>query len=148
MGRYARKKKYKGAKPLGNKYRTKRKTKDPDQIHEDMSPSNAAKLLNQEVDFDKAGAGQFYCLHCAKYFINEPALKEHFRGKPHKRRIKSLQVEPYTQAEAERAAGMGSYVAPKRVVVETQQLKSAMDTVEDVIPESEDSVAGSGGLAT
>ena len=35
-------------------------------------------------------------------------------------RIKALQIEPYTQEEAERAAGMGSYIAPKSVHVETQ----------------------------
>jgi hypothetical protein len=65
MGRYARKKQHKGDKPLKEKYRTKRKTKDLDQIHEDMLPKNAKKLLDQEVDLDKPGAAQFYCLHCA-----------------------------------------------------------------------------------
>ncbi|XP_052810493.1 zinc finger protein 593-like [Mya arenaria] len=130
MGRVARKKQHKGDKPLKEKYRTKRKTKDIDEIHEDMIPAKSQKLLNQEVDYDKPGAAQFYCVHCAKYFINEPALKEHFRGKPHKRRIKALQVEPYTQAEADRAAGMGSYVAPKpiHVVTETRKTKMEEDT--------------------
>ncbi|XP_045195792.2 zinc finger protein 593-like [Mercenaria mercenaria] len=127
MGRYARKKQHKGDKPLKEKYRTKRKTKDHDQIHEDMKPDKAQKLLNQEIDYDRPGAGQFYCIHCAKYCINEQALKEHFRGKPHKRRIKALQVEPYTQAEADRAAGMGSYIAPKSVDVQTQDNKMQED---------------------
>lgn len=128
MGRYARKKQHKGDKPLKEKYRTKRKTKDWDQIHEDMLPKNAKKLLDQEVDLDKPGAAQFYCLHCAKYFINNHSLKEHFRSKPHKRRIKALQKEPYTQEEADRAAGMGSYKEPKKVAVETQSIKEDMDT--------------------
>ena len=35
-------------------------------------------------------------------------------------RIKALQIQPYTQEEAERAAGMGSYVAPETVYVRTQ----------------------------
>lgn len=65
MGRVARKKQHKGDKPLKEKYRTKRKTKDLDQIHVDMRPENSERLLNQDVDLDKAGAGQFYCLHCA-----------------------------------------------------------------------------------
>lgn len=65
MGRLARKKQHKGDKPLKEKYRTKRKTKDLDEIHEDMKPGKSQKLLNQEADFDKPGAGQFYCLHCA-----------------------------------------------------------------------------------
>ena len=128
MGRYARKKQHKGDKPLKEKYRTKRKTKDLDQIHEDMLPKNAKKLLDQEVDLDKPGAAQFYCLHCAKHFIDNHSLKEHFRSKPHKRRIKALQKEPYTQEEADRAAGMGSYIKPKRIAVETQSIKEDMDT--------------------
>jgi len=65
MGRIARKRHHLGDKPLKEKYRTKRKTKDHDQIHEDMLPSNAPKLLTQDVDLDKPGAGQHYCLHCA-----------------------------------------------------------------------------------
>lgn len=128
MGRYARKKQHKGDKPLKEKYRTRRKTKDLDQIHEDMIPKNATKLLDQDIDLDKPGSAQFYCLHCAKYFINNQALTEHFRSKPHKRRIKSLQIEPYTQAEADRAAGMGSYKEPKRLHVQTQPAKEEMDT--------------------
>ncbi|XP_061177604.1 zinc finger protein 593 homolog [Saccostrea echinata] len=120
MGRLARKKQHKGDKPIKEKYRTKRKTKDLDEIHEDMKPGKSQKLLNQDVDFDKPGAGQFYCLHCAKYFVNEDSLKTHFKSKPHKRRLKALSIEPYSIEEAERAGGMGSYKAPKKVTVETQ----------------------------
>ena len=66
MGRpVARKKQHKGDKPLKEKYRMRRKTKDIDQIHEDLKRENAEKLLNQEVDLDKPGSAQFYCLHCA-----------------------------------------------------------------------------------
>lgn len=36
-------------------------------------------------------------------------------------------MEPYSQAEAERASGMGSYVAPKAVVVKTQDLAGEME---------------------
>nr|XP_022289199.1 zinc finger protein 593-like [Crassostrea virginica]XP_022289200.1 zinc finger protein 593-like [Crassostrea virginica]XP_022289643.1 zinc finger protein 593-like [Crassostrea virginica] len=126
MGRLARKKQHKGDKPLKEKYRTKRKTKDLDEIHDDMKPEKSQKLLKQDVDFDKPGAGQFYCLHCAKYFINETSLKTHFKSKPHKRRLKALSTEPYTVEEAERAAGMGSYKPPSKVTVETQSTN--MDT--------------------
>ncbi|KAL5010003.1 hypothetical protein ScPMuIL_012308 [Solemya velum] len=115
MGRLARKKQHKGDKPMKEKYRTKRKTKDLDQIHEDLKPENAEKLLKQEIDHDKPGLGQHYCLHCAKHFVSEKALKEHFKGNPHKRREKNLRDAPYTLEEAERAAGMGSYTAPKKV---------------------------------
>ena len=46
-------------------YKTKRKTKDHDQIHKDLQLKNAAKLLNQEEDIELAGSGQHYCIHCA-----------------------------------------------------------------------------------
>lgn len=35
-------------------------------------------------------------------------------------RLKQLSVEPYSQEEAERAAGMGSYVQPQRLGVPTE----------------------------
>ncbi|KAH9500643.1 hypothetical protein Btru_077182 [Bulinus truncatus] len=115
MGRYRRKKMHKGDKPLKEKYKTKRRTRDLDQIHEDLKSPES--LMKQAVDLDKPGAAQFYCLTCAKYFINDTALKDHFKSKPHKRRLKALETEPYTQEEADRAAGMGSYVAPKKLKV-------------------------------
>ncbi|XP_014771291.1 zinc finger protein 593 [Octopus bimaculoides] len=122
--------KNKSACTFKKKWKTKRYGRDVDQIHDDMKPAVASKLLNQAVNYDLPGAAQFYCLHCSKYFISNFAMKEHFRGKPHKRRIKELKTEPYSQAEAERAAGMGSYIAPKTVHVETQQLKPDSEIME------------------
>ncbi|XP_048954617.1 zinc finger protein 593 isoform X2 [Canis lupus baileyi] len=52
-----------------------------------------------------------------RYFIDSATLKTHFRSKDHKKRLKQLSVEPYSQEEAERAAGMGSYVTPQRLAV-------------------------------
>ena len=46
-------------------YKTKRKTKDHDQIHEDLKLQNAMTLINQQVDHDAAGSAQHYCVHCA-----------------------------------------------------------------------------------
>jgi len=125
MGRpVARKKQHKGDRPLKEKYRTRRKTKDHDQIHVDLKPENMKELLNQAVDLDVTGCAQFYCVHCAKYFMTNEALTKHFTGKPHKRRIKALQTEPYTQEEAERAAGMGSYIPPRtNLNIKTQDKK-------------------------
>jgi len=42
-------------------------------------------------------------------------------------RLKALAVEAYSQAEAERASGMGSYVSPKVVAVKMQDLSSEVD---------------------
>ncbi|XP_067862860.1 zinc finger protein 593 [Heptranchias perlo] len=113
-------------KNVSKLWKTKRRTKDLDQICEDMKPENADKLLHQEVDCDAPGSAQFYCLHCARYFIDQRSLKEHFKTKVHKRRLKKLSEEPYTQEEAERAAGMGSYIPPKKVKVETQTIEEEM----------------------
>lgn len=65
MGRLRRKRMHKNDKHLKKKYRTKRRTKDLDQIHVDLQPQNAAKLKSQEVDMDLPGAGQYYCIQCA-----------------------------------------------------------------------------------
>lgn len=40
-------------------------TKLLSQIDSDIKPENAPKLLNQEIDLDKPGAAQHYCIHCA-----------------------------------------------------------------------------------
>ncbi|XP_041452996.1 zinc finger protein 593-like [Lytechinus variegatus] len=121
MTRQARKRHHRGYTHIKKKYRTKRKTKDLDEIDEDLKPRNAERLLHQKIDFDKPGSAQHYCLHCARYFIDGSAMKEHFRSKTHKRRLKALELEPYTQKEAEAAAGMGSYQPPKKRVMVTQQ---------------------------
>ncbi|CAF0790680.1 unnamed protein product [Brachionus calyciflorus] len=110
-------------------YKTKRKTKDHDQIHVDLKIKNAYELLNQSVDNDVPGAAQNYCVHCARYFVDEKALKEHFRTKLHKRRMKALETEPYTQEEAKRAAGMGSYVAPKKFEIKTQPDRQTLTSI-------------------
>ncbi|XP_013781401.1 zinc finger protein 593-like [Limulus polyphemus] len=120
MTRYSRKKTNRGKNPITRKCKTRKRTKDLDEISEHMKIENASKLLNQEEDYDLPGSGQFYCLHCARYFIDDHALKEHFRSKVHKRRLKALEEEPYSQREAEAAAGMGCYVPPKRRKVQTQ----------------------------
>lgn len=87
--------------------------------------NGADQLLSQEVDLDKPGFAQNYCLHCAKYFIDEKAMSDHFKTKVHKRRIKALEVEPYTEKEAELAAGRGSFKnLPIKRKLETQPSKS------------------------
>lgn len=45
-----------------------------------------------------------------RYFVDDKALGEHKRSKVHKRRLKELEYEPYSQEESERASGMGSYL--------------------------------------
>merc|ERR1739846_222511 len=105
---------------MGKKrWRTKRRTKDLDQIDTDLTVGKVEKFLNQTVDYDKTGLGQFYCVHCSKDFIDTNAFKAHIRSKPHKRRLHALKTEPYTVLEAERAAGLGSYIQPAKRKMET-----------------------------
>ncbi|CAG61736.1 uncharacterized protein GVI51_K12639 [Nakaseomyces glabratus] len=96
MGRYSVK-----------RYKTKRRTKDLDLIHEELkSQEKIQQLLNQPLDETKPGLGQHYCIHCAKYFETGIALKTHLKGKIHRRRVKELKSIPYTQEVADAAAGV------------------------------------------
>lgn len=51
--------------------------------------------------------GEHGCLSCSRYFATAVALATHVTGKPHKRRLKILEEEPYTIEESRKAAGMG-----------------------------------------
>lgn len=53
------------AHSLARQLKTKRRRRDLDEIHADLKPENAARLLRQEIDPDLPGCAQFYCLHCA-----------------------------------------------------------------------------------
>ena len=126
MGRPVRRKKqHKGDKPLKEKYRTRRRTKDHDQIHVDLKPDQAKALLNQAVDLDVTGNAQHYCLHCAKYFVNDRGVAEALRGEAtHKRRVKGAADGALHAGKAERAAGMGNYIAPRNDLdVRTQDVR-------------------------
>ncbi|KAK1283992.1 hypothetical protein QJS10_CPB21g00320 [Acorus calamus] len=78
------------------------------------------------VDEDLPGMGQFYCLHCDRYFANVLVRDDHFRTKLHKKRAKQMnkvfeaddaqiprikrrreEQPPHTQLDADLAAGMG-----------------------------------------
>ncbi|PRT54566.1 Bud site selection protein 20 [Wickerhamiella sorbophila] len=97
MGRYLASKRYK----------TKRYTRDLDQVlHDDLSSHKAIDALeNQPVDEYKPGLGQFYCVPCARYCETEHALETHQRSKVHKRQLKALKFGPYTHQEADAGAG-------------------------------------------
>ncbi|KAJ1363931.1 hypothetical protein KIN20_023897 [Parelaphostrongylus tenuis] len=120
---------------ISNKIR-KRPGKDIDQIHEDMKPSKAAKLLNQEVDLDLPGDGQFYCIECARYFIDEKTMKGHQKSKLHKNRVRSLREIPYTVKESEAAAGRGHYMhiaLKSKIISDTRQDAMHEDNENDLL---------------
>ncbi|KAG9243868.1 hypothetical protein BJ878DRAFT_422671, partial [Calycina marina] len=82
--------------------------RDLDQIHADLrSPKHLAEHTNTKAAEDLPGLGQFYCVECAKWFETDKSLVTHRKGSNHKRRLKALKTEPYTQREAEAATGQG-----------------------------------------
>ncbi|KAK7604545.1 hypothetical protein V9T40_005731 [Parthenolecanium corni] len=107
-GPYRRKKHHTGDTHFKQIYRTKNRRKDLDEIRDDLE-NKAEELLNQETDPDKPGEGQFYCIHCARYFIDDFSLTQHYRTKAHKKRLKDLEKQPYTIEDSQKAAGFGSF---------------------------------------
>lgn len=75
------------------------------------------------MDLDKPGFAQFYCIHCAKYYVDDHSMQAHFRTKVHKRRLKALELEPYSIEEAQRAAGYGNFKKAEKRIIETQPSK-------------------------
>lgn len=87
--------------------KTRRKTRDLDQISEDLkSPKHLKQFQQLKAAEDLPALGQHYCIECAKYFESENSINSHLKGKPHKRRVKELREEPYTQKSAEAAVGL------------------------------------------
>ena len=64
-GPYKRKKYHYGDTHLKRRWRVKNRTRDLDQIDSDLAEGRVEKLLTQNIDYDKTGLGQFYCVHCA-----------------------------------------------------------------------------------
>jgi hypothetical protein len=49
------------------------------------------------IDPDLPGAGQFPCVYCDRYFIDEETRAKHVTTKPHKRRVKLISEVPLDQ---------------------------------------------------
>lgn len=108
MGRLRRSRAHHARRDVHRASRTRVRTKDLDQIQQfDLDPKNRAALEAQEIDFEKPGLAQHYCVECAKYYETDIALNTHWRSKVHKRRCKQLKEPAYTIEESERAAGIG-----------------------------------------
>lgn len=60
---------------------------DLDQIKADLSSPRHLQIHKEtKAPEDLPDLGKHYCIECAKWFVSEPTLVAHKRGKPHKRR--------------------------------------------------------------
>lgn len=78
--------------------KTKHYLRDHDQVHEDLK--DVSKFIKMEVDENKPGSGQHYCISCARFFESTETLKVHEATKRHKRMHKKMLEKPYTHEEA------------------------------------------------
>ncbi|PVU86266.1 hypothetical protein BB560_006778 [Smittium megazygosporum] len=101
MGRLRRSRVHKGIKDVSKKYRLRRRTKDLDQIHNDLGTENQ-ETPQLPLDEDLPGLGQFYCTECSKYYTDQNSLDSHKVSKVHKRRLGQLQE--YAEAMAQDAS--------------------------------------------
>jgi bud site selection protein 20 len=73
-----------------SKKKTRRYTRDIDQIHADLRSERHLERYKETKDAEDLPAlGEWYCIECAKWFDGEPNFESHKRGKPHKRRLVS-----------------------------------------------------------
>ena len=82
----------------------------------DSSTASTARKYKIRILLE-GNTNDFYSLR--KDFVDTNAFKAHVKSKPHKRRLHALKTEPYTVEEAERAAGMGSYVKVRKIFYPT-----------------------------
>lgn len=116
--------------------KTRRRLRDLDQIVQDLrSPKHLAQWKSLKPAEDLPGLGQFYCVECAKWFEGENSLLTHRKGSTHKRRVKALKGEPYTQREAEAAIGLrtdnGPRAASRKSVQDTEVEMQNTQLLED-----------------
>lgn len=71
--------------------KTRRKTRDVDQVKADMlSPKHLKQFMETKAAEDLPGLGRHYCVECSKWFETDATLISHQKGKPHKRRYAAL----------------------------------------------------------
>lgn len=117
---------------VNSKKKTRRATRGLDQVHADVaSKKHLQQYTDTKAPEDLPGFGQHYCVECAKWFESETNLVKHGKGKPHKRRLRQLREEPYTQKEAEAAVGLGTDNGPAGRRVEEAKME-AMDEDDEV----------------
>lgn len=88
----------------------KNRGRDLDRIQADVADMAAGKpapfLRELHDTVDLPGAGEHYCVSCARHFVDAATMALHVRTKDHKKQAKRVAGETYTQKDAEAAAGM------------------------------------------
>ena len=80
--------------------------RDLDQIHADLHSKKHLQQYKDTKSFDELPAGgAFYCVECSKWYESETNFVAHEKGSKHRRRVRDLKADPYSQKEAEAAAG-------------------------------------------
>lgn len=72
-----------------------------------LLPTRLHLTLSSAPSYEPPGMAQHACLPCSRFFADALALGTHIKSKPHKRRLKKLEEDPYTIEESRAAAGMG-----------------------------------------
>ncbi|GAV69622.1 zf-C2H2_jaz domain-containing protein [Cephalotus follicularis] len=85
---------------------TKFLRKCDDAVYDELQKPDAEKKA-LPLEEDLPAMGQYYCLHCDRYFASLTVRDGHFKTKRHKKRLKQLVEAPHTQLDADLAAGMG-----------------------------------------
>eukprot|EP00933_Yihiella_yeosuensis_P082517 TRINITY_DN96424_c0_g1_i1.p1 TRINITY_DN96424_c0_g1~~TRINITY_DN96424_c0_g1_i1.p1 ORF type:complete len:112 (-),score=31.91 TRINITY_DN96424_c0_g1_i1:50-385(-) len=83
----------------------KRRSKDIDQVHDDLKVPQKFAPGELPMDEDLPGMGQYYCICCTRYFATKEVLKQHEKSKLHKRRLAKAKDDPHTQKDADAAVG-------------------------------------------
>ncbi|KAJ4778184.1 Zinc finger protein 593 [Rhynchospora pubera] len=89
--------------------RSKFLLKGDDMVYQEiMKQAEMGDVKQLPQDEDLPGMGQFYCLHCDRYFANDDVRADHYKSKAHKKKVKQMAgPAPHTQLDADLAAGMG-----------------------------------------
>lgn len=100
--------------------RTRCRPMDMDQVQDNLAKraevaeavGGEENIPKPELDEDLPGLGQFHCITCARYFIDDFHLTTHLASKAHGKRVKQSKEKQYSQTEADFGAGKVKEILP------------------------------------
>mmetsp|Transcript_7672 Transcript_7672/g.13361 ORF Transcript_7672/g.13361 Transcript_7672/m.13361 type:complete len:147 (+) Transcript_7672:72-512(+) len=99
-----------------------------DEIHNPKFESVRLRTRIKPLNEDLPGLGQFYCMSCARHFVDGNTLLIHNKTKPHQRRLKELKKKPWG-VDLDDVHGMKTDNGPK-----LNRPKSEGDQIVNVTP--------------